>query len=62
MDRIMWTLGADESREVLDMVKRWQQNWKHSVVEMSSKRVIKRVYNLENPGRHPRRMPMNLLC
>ena len=40
------------------MVKRRQQNWKHSVVEMSSKRVIKRVYNGEIPERHPRRMPM----
>ena len=38
---------------VLDKVKKRQQNWKQRVEEISTKRLTKKIYNGNIPGRHP---------
>ena len=42
---------------VLNTVKKRQQNWKQRVEEMSTNRVIKKIYDGEILGRHPQGRP-----
>ena len=49
--------GRLKQEGVLDMVKKWQQNWKQKVEEMSNNRVTKKIYDGEIPGRRPRGRP-----
>ena len=49
--------GRLKQEEVLDMVKKQQQNWKQRVEEMSNNRVTKKIYGGEIPDRRPRGRP-----
>ena len=49
--------GRLKQEGVLDTVKKWQQNWKQRVEEMSTNRVIRKIYDGEIPGRRPRGRP-----
>ena len=48
--------GKLRQEGVLDLINRWQQKWKQRL-EMSSGRVMKIVYDGEDPGKHPRERP-----
>ena len=51
--------GRLKQEGVLDMVKKWQQNWKQRVEEMSTNRVIKKIYDGEISGRPRKRWSCN---
>ena len=48
--RNVYFRGRLKQEGVLDMVKKWQQNWKQRVEEMSTSRVTKKIYDGEISG------------
>lgn len=53
------TIDRLRQEGVLKIVRRWQQNWKQMLEEMSNKRVTKKVHDDETQGRCPQGRPRN---
>ena len=51
--------GGYKQEGVLDMTKKWQQNWKRRVEEVSTKIRNKKIYNEEIPGSSRKRWRCN---